>query len=79
MIVFDLRCMAGHVFEGWFTSSAAYEEQAQSGGVACPECGDTHISKAITAPRVNCGARQPQPAVGPCGMPCAANGCQIGE
>ncbi len=27
MIVFDLRCSGGHVFEAWFGSSAAYEEQ----------------------------------------------------
>ncbi|HVJ02972.1 MAG TPA: DUF1178 family protein, partial [Sphingomonas sp.] len=29
MIVFDLKCGAGHVFEAWFGSSAAYEAQRE--------------------------------------------------
>jgi len=77
MIVFDLRCSAGHVFEGWFGSSTTYDEQAKTGDIACPECGDTQVSKAITAPRVNSGAGQPTP--GPCGMPCGTNGCQVAD
>ena len=56
MIVFDLKCVpAGHVFEGWFGSSADYEGQAGRGLVACPLCGSTQVGKAPMAPRV--GAR----------------------
>lgn len=52
MIVFDLRCTHGDVFEAWFASTAAFEEQRDRGLVACPLCGDTDIEKAVMAPRV---------------------------
>ena len=53
MIAFDLRCASGgHVFEGWFGSSAAYEEQRAAGLVACPLCGCGEIGKAPMAPAV---------------------------
>lgn len=55
MIVFDLRCGADHVFEVWFGSSAAYEEQRARGLVACPVCGSTAVDKAIMAPRLSGG------------------------
>lgn len=50
MIVFDLRCTAGHVFEAWFGSSRAYDDQAAAGQVACPLCGDVRVGKAVMAP-----------------------------
>jgi len=52
MIVFDLSCGAGHVFEAWFGSSADYEDQRARGLVACPLCGDKAIGKAVMAPNV---------------------------
>lgn len=52
MIVFDLRCTAGHVFEAWFASSGAYDEQRDSGQVTCPVCGDSGIEKAVMAPQI---------------------------
>ncbi len=52
MIVFDLRCGAGHVFEAWFGSSAAYESQRARGLVSCPLCGDGAVDKAVMAPNI---------------------------
>lgn len=52
MIVFDLQCSAGHVFEAWFASSTAFEEQKGRGLLACPTCGDGLVSKAVMAPAV---------------------------
>ena len=52
MIVFDLRCAEGHVFEAWFGSSADYEAQQARALIACPLCGDTAIGKAAMAPAV---------------------------
>jgi hypothetical protein len=52
MILFKLRCAAGHEFEGWFRDGAAYERQASRGLIACPECGDTEVEKAPMAPRL---------------------------
>jgi len=67
MIVFDLRCAPqGHVFEGWFGSSAEYEAQRAGGLVACPVCGSAAIAKAPMAPRLASGAAaaadEPSPA-----------------
>lgn len=66
MISFNIRCGNDHVFEAWFNSGAAYEEQAAAGEVACPVCGDTHVGKAPMAPRINSGkSRQPMTNVSP--------------
>jgi hypothetical protein len=53
MIIFDLKCgPQGHVFEAWFASSAAYDEQQERGLVACPLCGSADVAKAPMAPAV---------------------------
>jgi len=52
MILFKLRCGAEHEFEAWFPDSAAYEQQAARGQIACPACGDSAIAKAPMAPRL---------------------------
>lgn len=52
MIVFDLRCGGGHVFEAWFGSTAAFDEQAAAGQVRCPVCDDAAVTKAVMAPAV---------------------------
>lgn len=64
MIVFNLRCRGGgHVFEGWFGSTADYDSQRSRGLVACAICGAPDIEKAPMAPRVaakgNCAAGSP--------------------
>jgi hypothetical protein len=53
MILFDLRCKDGHAFEAWFRDSAAYEDQAAAGDLACPVCGSAEVSKALMAPAVS--------------------------
>lgn len=52
MIVFDLRCASGHVFEAWFGSSDAYEDQRGRGLLSCPICGASDIGKAVMAPNI---------------------------
>ena len=52
MIVFDIQCGKGHVFEGWFADSASFDAQVEAGDVACPICGDTKVEKALMAPSV---------------------------
>ena len=53
MIIFDLKCAAeGHVFEGWFGSTADYEDQQARGLVSCPVCGAGEVAKAVMAPAV---------------------------
>ncbi|MBW1997594.1 MAG: DUF1178 family protein [Deltaproteobacteria bacterium] len=51
MILFDLECSRGHVFEGWFNSTESFEEQSRKNMVACPYCNDTKIRKVISPVR----------------------------
>ena len=53
MIVFNLKCHDGHEFEGWFASSAAFDEQAATGKLVCPMCGSRQVEKGIMAPSVS--------------------------
>ena len=45
MIAYDLQCIDGHAFEGWFEDSNAYESQKKKGLIACPVCNSTHVSR----------------------------------
>jgi hypothetical protein len=66
VIVFDLACDAGHVFEAWFGSSDDYEQQKHGGMVSCPLCGSAAIDKAVMAPRISAkGNRDATPARSP--------------
>jgi hypothetical protein len=48
MIVFDLECSQGHVFEGWFDSLESFEEQNLKDLVNCPSCNDSQIKRVIS-------------------------------
>ncbi|MDM8549251.1 DUF1178 family protein [Desulfobacterales bacterium HSG2] len=45
MIVFDLQCNNGHVFEGWFEDGHDCEQQMENALIACPICDDTSVSR----------------------------------
>jgi len=45
MIVFDLQCTNGHMFEGWFEDHSAFDAQRKQGLIVCPVCSDTLVSK----------------------------------
>lgn len=52
MIKYALSCVAGHPFEGWFSTSVDFDDQRERGLIACPLCGSTEVSKQIMAPAV---------------------------
>jgi hypothetical protein len=56
MKVLDLQCQHAHSFEGWFGSEDDFQNQLVRGLVECPMCGDAHITKKLSAPRLNLGA-----------------------
>ena len=58
MIRYSLACAAGHTFESWFASSAAYDKQAKRGLIACPACGSIKVERAIMAPAIARGRRR---------------------
>jgi len=49
MIVFDLECINGHTFEGWFDDSSDFEHQYQQGLVSCPVCETTSVQQKLSA------------------------------
>lgn len=75
MILYTLQCSKDHQFEEWFSNSADYDAKKESGGLKCPECGDTHVTKAIMAPRVAKQSAAPAPACAPGGGGGGCGGC----
>ena len=61
MKVLNLRCAAGHDFEGWFASESDFSAQSTGGTLACPLCGSKDVGKLLSAPRLNV-ARRAAPA-----------------
>ncbi len=52
MIKYALSCEHDHGFEGWFGSSADYDDQSARGLLECPVCGSDSVRKQIMAPAV---------------------------
>ena len=44
MIAYDLQCINGHSFEGWFEDRKAYLDQKKKGLITCPACNDTAVA-----------------------------------
>ncbi len=52
MIRYALKCEAGHGFDSWFQSAAAFDSLARAGHLSCAVCGSGEVSKSLMAPRV---------------------------
>ncbi|MBX3485369.1 DUF1178 family protein [Phenylobacterium sp.] len=52
MIRYALTCDHDHAFEGWFGSSADYDDQQARGLLECPLCASKAVRKQIMAPAV---------------------------
>lgn len=62
MIHYQLRCTAGHAFDGWFQDSAGFDKLARVGLVECPHCGSAQVERALMAPAIRKGRRKALPA-----------------
>ena len=49
MIAYDLQCVNGHCFEGWFEDEQSYLDQKARQLVSCPICDDTAVSRIPSA------------------------------
>ena len=75
MIIFDLTCENGHAFEGWFNSSAGFDDQLRQGLLVCASCGSTAVRRVPSAPHLGKPAGRPTEkttSVAPGTMPDAA-------
>lgn len=52
MIVLNLRCGDGHLFEGWFSSREDFDAQCERQDVLCPACNSSKIDRVPSAPRI---------------------------
>ena len=48
MIVFDLECSQGHLFEGWFDDLQSFEDQNTKKMVSCPYCNDNNVKRVLS-------------------------------
>lgn len=64
MIRYALICDRDHEFDGWFSSSSAFDEQAADGDVSCPQCLSTNVRKGLMAPSVT-GTKKSKPRAVP--------------
>jgi hypothetical protein len=71
MILYSVQCSRGHVFDEWFDNSAQFDTRAGAHDIACPDCGDRQVTKAIMAPAIGKAASEPQQ--------CPVGGCQGGN
>jgi hypothetical protein len=62
MIKYALVCEFDHSFEGWFSSSADFDDQQARGLLDCPVCASKAVRKAIMAPAVTGTKAQTSPA-----------------
>ncbi|HEV8680652.1 MAG TPA: DUF1178 family protein [Stellaceae bacterium] len=67
MILFTVRCAAGHEFEAWFRDGDGFTAQQKAGEIVCPDCGDTQVEKALMAPNIG-RSRDKTPAPSPAQM-----------
>lgn len=58
MIVFDLKCRNGHLFEAWFNSASNFDKLRRAGHVACAVCGSPKVEKALNAPNISPSKRK---------------------
>jgi hypothetical protein len=65
MIRYALTCEHEHGFEGWFGSSADYDDQQARGLLECPVCASKAVRKQIMAPAVAGTKRRGEPAAPP--------------
>jgi hypothetical protein len=74
MIRFSLHCSQGHIFDDWFSSGTDYDAKAAAHEIACPECADTQVAKAIMAPNLNRSGKSAPAPQAACGVADCANG-----
>jgi hypothetical protein len=65
VIVFDLECVEGHLFEGWFNDLESFEDQKKNGLIDCPYCGNTDIRRVLSPVRVKHASRRSNQPVHP--------------
>ena len=64
MIVYELACTCGSIFEGWFQDRDEFLNQREAGLISCPDCGGNEIHKILSPVSVRTSHPSPSAAVG---------------
>ena len=65
MIVFDLACVCGFTFEGWFQDRGDFESQQTASFLVCPQCGSREIRKILSPTRFQSSGNGGDPPLPP--------------
>lgn len=57
MIAYDLQCVNGHSFEGWFEDEKTFKDQEKMGLIACPVCDMTAVTRIPSTFAIKSSAR----------------------
>lgn len=63
MVIYDLICVFGHSFEGWFANATAYQAQQTDQLLSCPVCQCPDVTKRPSAPHLKPSVSSQQDAV----------------
>jgi hypothetical protein len=63
MIAYDLQCVNGHIFEGWFEDEPTFKNQENKGLIACPMCDVTVVTRIPSTFAIKSSVR-PSPSSG---------------
>ncbi len=62
MIVFELECINGHSFEGWFEDSKTFMQQQENGEISCPVCNSVLVEQKLSPVAVKTSSGSPMEA-----------------
>ncbi|MGB5423280.1 MAG: DUF1178 family protein [Desulfobacterales bacterium] len=62
MIAYDLQCVNGHSFEGWFEDEKTFKDQEKKGLIACPVCDMTAVTRIPSTFAIKSSARSSPPS-----------------
>ena len=62
MIVYDIACERGHVFEGWFADKAAFDAQRDAGQIPCTHCASIKVERTLSVPRIGAKSNSDTPS-----------------
>ncbi|MGD9972870.1 MAG: DUF1178 family protein [Desulfatirhabdiaceae bacterium] len=63
MIVYDLECSNGHLFEGWFEDNGSFETQLRDKMISCPVCHVDGISRKLSTFAIRSASCEKAPTV----------------
>jgi hypothetical protein len=49
VLIFELKCRAGHIFEGWYSGLEDLQRQLESDLIECPLCGDRKVRRVMSS------------------------------